>query len=213
MKTDELIDNLSGSLVPVPRHALALRLGLGIGTGAVLAFILMWAWLGIRPDLAQAIETRAYWMKFGYTLGLAGFAFWASVRLSRPAAQAAAAFVGMGVVFAFLFGMSAMRLMQAPAASRMAMIMGSSADVCPWRIIVISVPVFLGTFWGLKAAAPTRLVQAGAVAGFASGALGAWIYAFHCDESSAPFVLVFYTLGISIAGAAGALVAKRVLRW
>jgi hypothetical protein len=43
--------------------------------------------------------------------------------------------------------------------------------------------------------------------------LGAWIYAFHCDESAAPFVLVFYTLGIAALSALGALIARRLLRW
>lgn len=85
--------------------------------------------------------------------------------------------------------------------------------VCPWRIALLSLPVFVGTLWSLRALAPTRLVLSGAVAGFASGALGAWIYAFHCDESAAPFVLIFYTLGISAVGAAGAALATRILRW
>jgi len=85
--------------------------------------------------------------------------------------------------------------------------------VCPWLIVAVSLPIFAGTFWSLRALAPTRPVFAGAVAGFASGALGAWVYAFHCDESAAPFVLVFYTLGIAALSASGALIARRLLRW
>ena len=67
----------------------------------------------------------------------------------------------------------------------------------------LSLPICAGTLWSLRALAPTHLIVAGAVAGFASGALGAWIYAFHCDESAMPFVLIFYTLGIALVGATG----------
>ncbi len=99
--------------------------------------------------------------------------------------------------------MAATQLMDAAPAARTHLIMGSSADVCPWRIIVLSLPICAGTLWSLRALAPTRLIVAGAVAGFGSGALGAWIYAFHCDESAMPFVFIFYTLGIALVGALG----------
>ncbi len=106
-----------------------------------------------------------------------------------------------------------MQMMHAPADARMPMLMGHSSMICPWLIVLVSAPIFVGTFWSLRALAPTRIVLAGAVAGVTSGALGAWIYAFRCDETTAPFLLVFYTLGMALVGLAGAAIARRVLRW
>jgi hypothetical protein len=213
VKTDDVIDNLTQDLAPVSRHALPMRLALGVGIGATASVIAMVLWLGIRSDLMQAAATRAYWMKFFYTALLAIFAFWATGRLARPGSRADWAFAGIGGVFLILLGMAAMRLMRAPPGARMPLIMGHSAHICPWRIVILSLPIFFGAFWSLRALAPTRLILAGAVAGLASGALGAWIYAFHCDESAAPFVLTFYTLGIACLGAAGAAIARPLLRW
>jgi hypothetical protein len=98
-------------------------------------------------------------------------------------------------------------------AARMHLMMGASANVCPWRIAVLSLPVFAGAFWALGKLGPTRLVVAGAMAGLLAGAFGAWIYAFHCDESAAPFVIIWYTLGIAAIGALGGLLGRSLLRW
>jgi hypothetical protein len=213
VKTDELIDNLSNTLAPVSPRAVAMQLAEGALAGALVSFVLMWVWLGIRPDLMGAMATSAYWMKFFYTLLLAALAYWATERLARPGGAARRAMVGAAIVFAVLFAMAAMQWMRAAPEARMPLVMGHSSHVCPWRIIALSLPIFAGTFWSLSRLAPTRLVTAGIVAGVASGALGAWIYAFHCDESAAPFVLVFYTLSIAVIGAAGAFAAGRFLRW
>ncbi len=213
MKTDDVIDDLTRDLAPVPRHALSLRLALGVGIGAAVSAIVMVVWLGIRPDLMQAAATRAYWMKFFYTALLAIFAFWTTGRLARPGSRADWAFAGIGGVFLILLAMAAMRLMHAPPDARMPLIMGHSSHVCPWLIAVLSLPIFVGAIWSLRGLAPTRLILTGVIAGLASGALGAWIYAFHCDESAAPFVLTFYTLGIALLGMAGAAIARPLLRW
>jgi len=213
VKTDELIENLSETLSPVPRHAVLLRLAQGVGAGALVSFIVLCAWLGFRPDLSSAVDTSAYWMKFFYTLSLALFAFWATERLARPSSKAGWPLLGLAIVILALTFLSGMQMMHTPPAKRMPMLMGHSARICPWLIVALSAPIFVGTFWSLRTLAPTRTVLAGAVAGFASGALGAWIYAFRCDETSAPFLLVFFTLGMALVGLAGSLIARRVLRW
>ena len=213
MKTDELIADLSERLSPVPRHAVLLRLLQGVGAGTLVSFLILWASLGFRPDLAHAVDTSMYWMKFFYTLSLALFAFWATERLARPSSKAGWPLFGVAFVILALTFLSGMQMMHTPADKRMPMLMGHSSHICPWLIAIFSVPIFIGTFWSLRALAPTRPVLAGAVAGFASGALGAWIYAFRCDETTAPFLLVFFTLGMAIVGLVGALIARRVLRW
>jgi hypothetical protein len=43
--------------------------------------------------------------------------------------------------------------------------------------------------------------------------LAAVIYGLYCREWAAPFVLVWYTLGVGLSAALGALVGTRLLRW
>jgi len=213
MKTPELVEALSSDLPPIGPHAVEARLARGIGVGAAVSFLAMWMWLGFRPDLSSAAMTADYWMKFAYTLALAVFAFWAIDRLARPARTAGLPSLGLALVVAVLFAIAIAQLMASPPGARHHLMMGSSASVCPWRIAALSLPIFVGTFWSLRALAPTRLVLAGAIAGLGSGALGAWVYAFHCDESAMPFVAIFYTLAMVLMGAVGAALARRILRW
>jgi hypothetical protein len=93
------------------------------------------------------------------------------------------------------------------------MMLGASYQVCARNIVIISAPIFLGVFWALRSLAPTRLTLAGAAAGVLSGALGTFIYAFHCNESAYPFVAIWYTLGIASVGLLGALLGRAALRW
>ena len=87
MKTDDLIQNLSTELTPAPRGWVARRLAIGLGGGAVVSWVLMLVWMGVRPDLAQALLTPMFWVKFSYAT-LAGLALIAATsRLSRPGAR------------------------------------------------------------------------------------------------------------------------------
>ncbi len=76
--------------------------------------------------------------------------------------------------------------------------------------MILSAPIFFALFWALRSLAPTRLRLAGAVAGLLAGARETFIYAFHCNESAAPFVAIWYTMGIV---AVGTLFGRLALRW
>jgi len=75
------------------------------------------------------------------------------------------------------------------------------------------VPVFAATLWAMKGLAPTRPALAGAAAGLLAGAMAALVYALHCPEMEAPFIGVWYVVGMLIPAAAGALLGPLVLRW
>jgi hypothetical protein len=213
MKTDALIEQLSENAVPVRGGAVVRALVLGLSGGALVSFALMVLWLGIRPDLMPAMQTGAYWMKFFYTLLFAVAGFWTLERLSRPGAPSRMQMILEALPFALIAVWSAMKMVMAPADARMKMLMGSSHQVCPWRIAILALPVFVGVFWSMRRLAPTRPVMTGAIAGLLAGATGAFIYAFHCDESAAPFVALWYTIGISLMGLLGAALGRMLLRW
>jgi hypothetical protein len=213
MKTGTLIDALAENAAPVSAAYTARILAIGAGGGALVSAATMLLWLGIRPDMADAMATSAYWMKFFYTLLFAGTGFWTVARLARPGSRTRAQMILEALPFAIIALLALVRLMQVAAPMRMPMMMGHSAHVCPWRIVILALPVFAGTLWSLKTLAPTRPAIAGLAAGLAAGALGAFIYAFHCDESAAAFVALWYTLGIGLVGVAGALLGRLLLRW
>jgi hypothetical protein len=67
--------------------------------------------------------------------------------------------------------------------------------------------------WAARGLAPIRLRLTGFIIGVAAGSVGAAVYALHCDESAAPLVVVWYTLGVASAGVVGWLTGPRLLRW
>jgi hypothetical protein len=101
----------------------------------------------------------------------------------------------------------------APAEARPWMLMGSSALICPFLIVALSVPFFIAGIAFMRRAAPTRLAVAGASVGLAAGALGAWVYSFHCTEGGLPFLALWYSLGIAVVTTVGAVLGRSLLRW
>jgi hypothetical protein len=68
-------------------------------------------------------------------------------------------------------------------------------------------------FWALRGLAPTRPVLTGAAAGWLAGAMAAMVYSLHCPEMEAPFLAVWYVLGMLASAGLGALAGTRLLRW
>ncbi len=211
--TDDLIASLTVDLKPVSAGMVARRIALGLGGGAVVSTVLMLAWLGARPDLAQALATPMFWMKFAYA-ALAALALAVALgRLSRPGARLGVLTAVAAAPFVVMALMAVARLAMAAPDARMHLVMGASANVCPWRIYIIGLPLLAGAVWAVRGLAPTRLTLAGLVAGGCAGALSALIYGFHCDETAAPFVAIWYTLGMGAVAALGGLAGSRWLRW
>jgi hypothetical protein len=104
-------------------------------------------------------------------------------------------------------------LLATPPEAHLRMILGGSAAQCPFLIALIGVPVFIAYLWILRSFAPTHLRLAGAAAGFAAGSLGALVYSLHCPELAAPFVGIWYLLGMLIPMTIGASLGPRLLRW
>ena len=96
---------------------------------------------------------------------------------------------------------------------RLALVMGKTWLSCAFNIAWVSTPILLGMLWAVKGMAPTRPAWTGASAGLAAAAAGAVVYALHCPEMQAPFLAVWYMLGMLIPTAAGALIGARLLRW
>jgi hypothetical protein len=213
MKTDDLIAALSTGIESVPPRAVGSRLLLGLGLGAAVSAAVMVLWLGLRADLMPAMMTGPFWMKFAYVLAVAVLGFGLIDRLARPDGEGGVFGPLILAPLGMMIALALYQLVGEPHSVRMQLMMGVSYQVCDRNIVILSLPIFAGLFWGLRTLAPTRLTQAGAAAGVLAGAAATLIYAFHCTESAAPFVAIWYTLGIAATGLLGALLGRLLLRW
>lgn len=213
MQTDDLIAHLSGSLEPVRGAQVARTLIIGLAAGAAGSALLMMATIGVRHDIVDAMGGEAFWLKFLYTLVIAALGLKLVERIGRPGTDATWPALLLGVPVLVLMAMMAMQMMPANDAARHTLIMGHSANVCSVLIAALALPLFAGLFWSLRQLAPTRLTQAGAAAGLLAGSTAATIYAFHCTESTATFIAIWYTAGIALTTALGAGLGRWMLRW
>ena len=190
MKTDELIAMLASGAAPVETNAGRRRLAMALGWGLFGATLLMAVLLGVRPDLARALRLPMFWMKLGVPVLAALAALQLVWRLGVPG-------TGPG---------------RAPERWT-PMLFGATWKTCPFNIALLSSPVFVAAFWAMRGMAPTHPAQAGAAAGLLAGAAGAAVYALHCPEMAAPFLGIWYVLGMAIPAVAGAALGARLLRW
>ncbi len=109
-----------------------------------------------------------------------------------------------------MWGLAAVVLLAAAPGERMPLTMGSSWNTCPFNIALLSLPALVLLLAAMRSLAPTRLRWAGAATGLLAGALGTLVYVLHCPELEAPFLAVWYVLGMLIPVAVGALVGPRV---
>ena len=213
MQTDDLVLSLAKDFAPVPRRTVERRIALGLGAGAMAALVYIAIRLGLRPDLGAAMLGFSFWMKWAYTISLAAGAVLATTHLARPDAQGVSGLKLLALPVLAMAALAGLELAQTPAGEWAALLAGRSASVCSLWVLWFSLPVFAGLVWSFRRLAPDNLRLTGLMAGLAAGASSATLYSLHCPESAALFILVWYTLGMALAGAAGALVGPRLLRW
>jgi hypothetical protein len=212
MHTDALIQRLSDDLTPVSRDDVRRRIGVGLLAGAASALLLLLTVYGLRYDLGVAVKASAFWIKLLYTLTLAAGAMLAALRLGRPGTPPPRWTLLIAPPVVGLAAVTAAQLSHWPAGLE-TFWYGMTWLDCPFRVFLLSMPVLAGLIWSLRQLAVTRSREAGAAAGLVAGAIGATIYALHCTETSAGFVLVWYSMGMALCSGAGALLGPRVFRW
>lgn len=213
MKTDELIGLLAAHPEPVdPVRAPRIVLWAAVA-GLVTAVPLMAVMLGLNPHLAAATATAKFWVKFFFVGATAAIGVGVLLRLARPGVAVGRLGAALALPVLLLWVLAAAVLLAAPPAQRMPLLLGETWRDCPLYISLLSVPAFVALIAALRRLAPTRLRMAGAAAGLLAGALGACAYQLHCPEMAAPFLAVWYVLGMLVPAAAGALFGPRLLRW
>lgn len=213
MKTDDLIAIMAADAKrPVSSFPVTRRLGVAALLGAMIAFAVLVPWLGVR-EMSEAIASPSFWMKTLYTAALAGSGFLIAERLSRPGTRATSGIIALIAVFAIMLGIAALQLLSTPAEAVRDTLLGSTWDRCPWRIVALAIPGIGLSILAMRRLAPTRPALAGAGAGLFVGGIAATVYGLHCAETSAAFTVIWYTGGVVLSMAAGAIAGWRLLRW
>lgn len=213
MKTDELLRLLAADTQAVPRHAAEKRFALALLAG--LGVALLWTvWgLGVRPDLFEVVGSGPFWSKLlmpALVSALGAALLW---RLAHPGMRPGALAWAVLLPVALLWLWAAWVLWQAAPAQRLDLLLGQTWRVCSLNIVLTALPLGLGLFWALRGLAPTQPGWSGAAAGWLAGALAALVYSLHCAEMAAPFLAVWYVLGMAACAGLGAALGARSLRW
>jgi hypothetical protein len=213
VRTEDLLAVLATGAEAVDGRGATRRLLIAVGLSTAVALALTAGWLGIRPTLIGDFAVPMFWVKEGFCVALGASGLAAVARIARPGRPLGLVPVGVAAPILFLWLLAAADLSAADAQARVQLILGHTSDVCSWRIAFIAFPVFVAMFWVFRQMAPTRSRLAGAAAGFTAGAIGALAYSLHCPELAAPFIAIWYLLGVLVPTIIGTLLGSRLLRW
>jgi hypothetical protein len=213
VKTDDFVTMLATDGAAIEPNAAARRYLTGLGWGTLGSAILMAVLLGVRPDLEIAVRLPMLWVKLAFAALLALTSGVVALRLARPGSRLSWLPGMLAAPVVAMWVLAAVVLMTANSSQRHQLLYGDTWASCPLLITMLSAPVFVAAIWAMRGLAPTRLRLAGAAAGLVSGSLGALVYALHCPELAAPFVGLWYLLGVLIPAGIGTLMGPRLLHW
>jgi hypothetical protein len=213
VRTDALVTLLARDAGAVEQKVWVDRYVLALSLGTLGSFLLMVATMGLRADLSQAVALPMFWFKFGFAAVLAGASLVVAMRLSRPGVRLGLAPATLALPLVGMWSAAAAALLAADAERATALLFGKTWVVCPFLIAMLSAPVFAAVVWAMRGLAPTNFRLAGAAVGLLAGSTGALVYCLHCPEMDAPFLGVWYVLGMLIPAGLGAVFGPRLLRW
>jgi hypothetical protein len=212
METDQLIRPLAADNAHRARPV-GFVLALALLAAAPVSVAMLFAGLGVRPDLMTAMRNPFFDLKFVVTLGLAIPAIAMSLHLSRPEASLRGWKWLLLIPVGLLLAGIASEMMMPQRLPMMTRLVGNNSRLCMTAIPVMSLPLLVAALTSLRHGAPTRPAVAGAIAGLLSAGLAATLYASHCTDDSPLFVATWYTIATALVTAIGALAGSRVLRF
>ena len=211
--SDDFIYGLAADIRPVPTSTLPRRIFVGALAGAAISAVIMFFWIGLRPDFPGAFVDGVFWLKAAYTTGFALLGLWAVERLSRPGGSIRYPAMGFVALVAVAAIAGIVQLLMSPPEAARALVLGSTALVCPFYILALALPIYVVAILVMRRLAPTNLTLAGFAAGMLAGGASSWVYAFHCGESGLAFVSIWYTGGVLVSALIGMLAGRYLLRW
>jgi len=213
MNTDALIDAIVARGSVAKTRSMRRQYAVALFAGTAVTALVTLSTLGPRHDFAQAVALPMFRVKLAFVASLAILGTLAAFRAGLPGRRVSAPLCGIVAVAGGMWIVACAALVESPPAARAGLLLGDTWRTCPWLVAGLSIPVFVAIASAMRRMAPTHPRRAGALAGFASGATAALVYAFHCPELAAPFIGTWYVLGMLVPTLAGALLGPRLFRW
>ena len=210
MKTDNLIELLVKDLV---RWRFRSAVAGAVAGGVIIAAVLFFAEVGLRPDISGVVKSGHFLFKFVVTISLAVTAIWVTLSIGRPGGSLSQRGLALSIAPALLACAAAIELVILPESQWMPHLVGHNARICLTLIPLLSVGPLACLLTALRASAPSNPGLAGAVAGLAASGIAATFYAAHCTDDSALFVMTWYSMATLIVTTAGYLVGRKLLKW
>jgi hypothetical protein len=212
VRTSDFIAALAADPIPEPirlgrRVAAALALGL---IGSVVLYALF---LGPRPDIAAAVRTMRFDLKFVDAFAFALPSLLLTLRLARPGAEPWSLAVWLLAPLILLAAAVVAELVVVPQSEWLARLIGNNAMHCTMMIPMLAVPLLAALIVAMRAGAPMHPSLTGALAGAAAAGVAALLYATNCPDDSPLFVATWYPLATLICAGVGALAGQRFLAW
>jgi hypothetical protein len=211
MRTGQLIDLLVKDLKPGWSFNRVILLAMGMGTLISASGFLIGA--GFRADIAEAMHSWRFLLKFVLTGTLAVSTTGMLSNLGRPNGAPERWGWGAAVAPMMLVCAIAIELATEPKAGWLPRLIGHNSRTCLTVIPLLSVGPLLCFFGALRTAAPRAPSFAGAIAGVAASGIAATFYAANCTDDSPLFVATWYPLAIVMVSTIGCFGGKFLLRW
>ena len=212
MKTSELIAALVADPAPRPVH-MARRFVFALMIGLAGSLALYALFVRPRPDIAAAVGTARFDLKFLVAASLALPSLLLLLRFERPEAKPGALALLLFAPLALLAAAVAVELVVTPSSEWLARLVGHNMRYCTTMIPMMAAPILLALIAAMRDGAPQHPGWTGALAGAASAGIAAFLYGTHCADDSPLFVATWYPLAALICAGAGALLGRRFLAW
>jgi len=212
MKTEALIRELVADSVR-PITPLLCRLFRGALGGTAFAVVLFVGWMHARSDLSQAFRSPAFVHKLVVAALLAATAGSLLPQMARPLPASILRYSVLLIAPALLAIGVGVELWMQPTSLWLPRLVGHNAGRCLSSIPFLAAGPATGLLIALRSGAPAHPTSAGAIAGLASGAVGAMLYALTCPDDSPLFVATWYTIAIAVVMSVTACAGRQLLRW
>jgi hypothetical protein len=212
VRTDDLISSLVADQGRRPARTgqlLAVLLPLSL----IVSLALFAVELRVRADFFTALGSWRYIAKFLSGGGIALFGLILLLEMARPEQSPRRVLHWLPLALAPLVVSVAMEFMMLPADRWAASAIGFYPLYCLCLVPLVSLAPLVAGLAAMRRGAPQSPSVAGAVAGFAAGGIGAFIYSVHCNNDSPFYVAIWYLGAILIVTALGAVLGRSVLRW
>lgn len=212
MKTDDLIGSLVADLGTAPtstRKVLAVLLPLAL----VVSLLIFLVELRIRSDFWMALASWRYLFKFATAGSIALFGLALLLQMARPEQPTYRILPWLPVALAPLLLSVTLEFILLPSEAWTASAMGFYPLYCLCIVPLISAAPLVAALAAMRRGAPQSPIAAGAIAGFAAGGIGAFIYSVHCNNDSPFYVGIWYLSAILFVTLVGAILGRSLMRW